>query len=107
MTADSETPAVDRRDRIGVRDNARSSRYEAVLEGETVGLLLYERTSSAIELVHTVTDPEHRGEGAASMLTLTALAEARAQGLRVVVICPFVESWLQRHPEHAAGVVRG
>ncbi|MFC7376135.1 GNAT family N-acetyltransferase [Brachybacterium sp. GCM10030267] len=90
---------------IRVRHNAASRRYEAVRNGATVGILLYERTRRRIELVHTVTDPEHRGEGVASVLVRTVLAEARSESLAVVVICPFIESWLQRHPEQAGGVV--
>lgn len=40
------------------------------------------------------------------MLVRTALAEARAQQLHIVVVCPFVESWLRRHPDQTEGIVR-
>ena len=92
-------------ERIAVRDNTGAERYEAVRGGQTVGILIYERARGRIELVHTVTDPAHRGEGVASVLVRTALAEARASTLMVTVICPFIESWLQRHPEQGEGVV--
>lgn len=91
---------------IAVRDNPVAARYEAVRGGAVVGIIIYERSHRQIELVHTVTDPEHRGEGVASVLVRTVLAEARAAALSVLVICPFIESWLQRHPEQADGVVR-
>lgn len=90
---------------IDVRDNAVAGRYEAVRSGAVVGIMIYERTRSRIELIHTVTDPAHRGEGVASVLVRTTLAEARASGLGVLVICPFIESWLQRHPEQADVVI--
>lgn len=93
-------------ERIAVRDNPAAERYEAVRGGNVVGILLYTRTRRRVELVHTVTDPAHRGEGVASVLVRTVLAEARAAALPVLVICPFVESWLQRHPEQAGGVLR-
>lgn len=106
MNPDVEEPRpTDQRARISVRDNAAASRFEAVLDEEVVGILLYERLPGAIELIHTVTDPEHRHEGAASVLVRTALAESRAQDLEVVVICPFIESWLKRHPEQARDIV--
>jgi predicted GNAT family acetyltransferase len=92
-------------ERIAVRDNTVAGRYEAVRGGQVVGIMIYERSRRRIELVHTVTDPEHRGEGVASVLVRTVLAEARAAALPVLVICPFLESWLQRHPEQAEGVV--
>ena len=92
-------------EQIAVRDNAAADRYEAVRGGDVVGILLYERSRRRIELIHTVTDPAHRGEGVASVLVRTVLAEARAVELPVLVICPFIESWLHRHPEQSAGVI--
>lgn len=92
-------------ERIAVRHNAAEDRYEAVRGGDVVGILLYERSRRRIELIHTVTDPAHRGEGVASVLVRTVLAEARAIELPVLVICPFIESWLHRHPEQSAGVI--
>lgn len=89
---------------IAVRDNPRSARYEAVQDGQVIGILTYERRRRRIDLVHTVTDPDRRGRGAASRMVRTALAEARAAGLKIRVICPFIESWLQRHPDQAVGV---
>ncbi|MCT1431671.1 N-acetyltransferase [Brachybacterium muris] len=86
---------------VQVRDRASASRYEAVIEGETVGILQYERLRDSIELIHTVTDPAHRGHGAASALVHAAFAQARRDGLTVNPICPFVESWVNRHPEEA------
>lgn len=90
---------------IAVRDNPRAERYEAVRGGDVVGIVIYVRTRRRLELIHTVTDPAHRGEGVASVLVRTVLAEARAAALPVLVVCPFVESWLQRHPEQAGGVI--
>lgn len=90
---------------IAVRDNTAARRYEAVRGGQVVGIMIYERTRRRIELIHTVTDPEHRGEGVASVLVRTVLAEARAATLPVLVICPFIESWLQRHPEQTDIVI--
>ncbi|WP_394216137.1 GNAT family N-acetyltransferase [Brachybacterium vulturis] len=90
---------------IAVRDNPRAERYEAVRGDEIVGIVTYARTRRRLELIHTVTDSAHRGEGVASVLVRTVLAEARAAELPVLVICPFVESWLQRHPEQTGGVV--
>ncbi|MGY5765727.1 GNAT family N-acetyltransferase [Brachybacterium sp. DNPG3] len=106
MTESLDRPApIDHRDDLLVRDNQRARRFEAVLDDEIVGILTYEKRRRVLEIVHTVTDPEHRGEGVASVLVRTVLAEARAQQLQIRVICPFVESWLQRHPEQGAGLL--
>ena len=76
--------ATERNARIGVRDNARASRFEAVLDEEIIGILLYQRPPGTLELIHTVTDPDHRHEGAASALVRTALAEARANTIALM-----------------------
>ncbi|GAA1487135.1 GNAT family N-acetyltransferase [Brachybacterium fresconis] len=105
MTIDPDEHTHGPEETIAVRDNAAAGRFEAVRNGDVVGIMIYERSRGGIELVHTVTDPAHRGEGVASVLVRTTLAEARAANLQVTVICPFVESWVQRHPEQAEGVV--
>ena len=104
MTDNADQPHTD--GEVQVRDRASASRYEAVIDGETVGILQYERLRGSIELIHTVTDPAHRGHGAASALVQVAFAQARRDGLTVNPICPFVESWVNRHPE-GADIVAG
>lgn len=88
-----------------VHHNTSASRFEASVGGRRLGILSYERRRSRIELIHTVTDPEHRGRGIASALVRAALADVRAQGRRAIIICPFVESWLLRHPEYQDVVI--
>ena len=105
MSSDIEDHAHGPDEAIAVRDNTRAERYEAVRGGQIVGIVIYTRTRRRLELIHTVTDPAHRGEGVASVLVRTVLAESRAARLPVLVVCPFVESWLQRHPEQARGVI--
>ncbi|MDO5661489.1 MAG: GNAT family N-acetyltransferase [Brachybacterium sp.] len=85
----------------------RSERYFAVEDGVDVGVLTYERHRRRIDIVHTVTDPDERERGVASALSRQAFEDARAENLRVVVICPFVQSWLERHPEYTDLVVDG
>ncbi|MES2307032.1 MAG: GNAT family N-acetyltransferase [Gemmatimonadota bacterium] len=81
-----------------VHDEARH-RF-VVTEGEARGLLAYrEAGPGVIDLLHTEVDPALRGRGVANDLARAALDHARAQGLRVIPTCPFVQSWLKRHPE--------
>ena len=101
---DPHEHGTDQRDRITVRINERDSRAEAILDEQVIGILTVERTRRGIDLIHTVNDPVHRGEGAASVLVRTVFAAIREQDLQVTVICPFVESWIQRHPHEVAGI---
>ena len=34
-----------------------------------------------------------------------ALDESRAAGLTIIVTCPFITSWLARHPDQAEGIL--
>lgn len=84
-----------------VVDIPESRRFEIRLDGEKAGLIDYRLADGAIELVHTEIDPEHQGEGLASVLVQGALEHIRAgEGLRLVPLCPYVKKWLQRHPEY-------
>lgn len=82
-----------------VRDNEERSRYEIAVGGD-VAFLDYRRGDEVTMLVHTEV-PEHlRGGRLASQLVRHALDEARRDGLRVKVRCPYVTAWIRRHPEY-------
>jgi uncharacterized protein len=82
-----------------VRDNPEELRYELVDDDQVVGELLYRRYPDRILLVHTDIPPALEGQGLGSRLVAGALDDARAKGLRIVPVCPFVRSYLRRHPE--------
>jgi uncharacterized protein len=82
-----------------VRDNPEELRYELVDDDQVVGELIYRRYPDRILLVHTDIPPALEGQGLGSRLVAGALDDARAKGLRIVPVCPFVRSYLRRHPE--------
>jgi hypothetical protein len=86
---------------VDVTDAPAASRFEARLGKRLAGFLAYKPLSGRIVLLHTEVFPDHQGRGVAGHLAAAAMAHARAGGLRVLVRCPFVESWLRRHPEEA------
>jgi NAD+ kinase len=49
--------------------------------------------------MHTEIDQSYEGRGLASRLAAGALHDARARSTPVVVTCPFVSGYLDRHPE--------
>ena len=75
-------------------------------EGDDAAVLKYELASGRITFMHTLVPEAWRGRGIAQRLAHAGLEHARAQGLRVVPICPFVQSYLKKHPEYQ-GLVDG
>jgi len=88
-----------------VHDNPAELQYELRDGGEVVGLIRYRREPGAIALVHTDVDPDLEGTGAAGELVEGALLDLRSRDLRVIPICPYVRSWIGRHPAYADLVV--
>lgn len=94
-------------DELQVRDNPAKRRYELRLGDSVVGTIAYDTEPGAVVLIHTDVDSAFEGRGYGSKLASGALDDIRAQGLSVVVSCPFVTSYLERHPEYADLVRKG
>lgn len=82
-------------------DSPDRHRYELRSGDEVVGLIAYRLHDGVITLVHTEVDPAHSGQGHAATLARGALDDARTRGLRVVPSCPYVASYIEKHPDYA------
>jgi len=80
-----------------VVDNGASNRYELTVDGQ-IAVVEYERTPKSIVLMHTEVPKGLRGRGIGDVIVRGALNRARAEGLQVVVVCPFIRAYLQKHP---------
>ena len=84
-----------------VIDHAEASRYE-LHDGETLaGVVEYQLGRGSIIFNHTEVSSAYEGQGAGSQLVRETLDDARRRGLRVVVRCPFMSDWIERHPDYA------
>ena len=91
---------------LTVVDLPEERRYELLLDGQHAGELIYrDRGGGVLAFLHTEVDTEVRLRGLGSALVGGALDDARARGLRVVPICPFVDAYVRRHPEYADLIV--
>lgn len=81
------------------RDEA-ASRWEIRVGGELVGFAAYQRTPDEIVFTHTEIDDGHEGEGLGGTLVRAALDDVRAEGLRALPVCPFVQAFLDRHEDY-------
>ena len=84
-----------------VADNPAASRYELLVDGELAGFINYHIRDETISLIHTEVNPGFEGGGLAGRLARYALDDARKRQLAVLPFCPYVRSWIKRHPEYA------
>ena len=83
---------------MSVDNNEKHHQFEVHADGQ-MAFLSYRMDGDAIVLEHTRVPPQLEGRGIASSMATAAFDYARSKHLRVVVICPYVQSWLERHPE--------
>lgn len=81
-----------------VRNDPALHRYELVEDGATA-FAAYRRREGAVTFTHTVVPREIEGRGVGGRLIKAALADVRAQGLKVVPLCSFVAAYIDRHTE--------
>lgn len=86
---------------LTITDDPDLRRYEARLGDELAGFVEYRRVAGGRRiLLHTEVPPAFGGRGIGAALARHILDAARADGTRVTVKCPFIRSWLDRHPEY-------
>ncbi len=84
---------------LTILDDEGASRYEAHEDGELAGFIDYIIRRDRIALIHTETLAAYQGRGIAERLVRFALSDARRRNLRVIVKCPYVRAFVERHPE--------
>lgn len=72
----------------------------AIHTGGEPAFLTYSLTDGSLYLLHTEVPEALEGRGLGSELVRAALEHARAEGMTVVALCPFVGAYLRRHPEY-------
>ena len=83
---------------MDVTGNRAANRFELPTEADPA-FAAYQRAGDTITFTHTVVPPEAEGQGVGSRLVAGALAQVRAEGLKVVPQCPFVAAYIERHPD--------
>ena len=85
---------------IDVQRQPDQSRFYTLVNGWE-GELVYQQNGNVITFLHTLVADELEGQGVGSSLARAGLDYARREGLRVVPMCPFVRSYIERHREYA------
>jgi predicted GNAT family acetyltransferase len=84
---------------VTVTHNEEAQRFEASIGGLRA-FINYGRSPGRIVFVHTEVPPPFEGHGLAGKLAGAALEFARVHHLRVVPLCPFISSFIGKHPEY-------
>lgn len=92
--AEGPTPAVETVDRPDQR------RYELTVDGALAGWVTYRLSERRITFIHTQVQPAYEGRGLGQRLARDVLDDARARGLRVRPLCPYIASYIRAHPAY-------
>lgn len=84
---------------LEVVNNSAEHRFE-VRVGDDVAMIEYLLHGKNITMHHTEVPPAFEGQGIGSKLAKFALEYARANDFKVIPTCPFVKSYIERHPEY-------
>ncbi len=94
--------------------NEDAERYELILDGvETheagtdnavAGFAAFQESDTHIAFTHTELEEAYRGQGLASRLAETALADAVARGKVIIPLCPYMARYLERHEIEGARI---
>lgn len=89
--------------RIEREDAGNHGRYVARIDGldGEAEITFTRRGSSLISADHAGAPDSMRGTGAALALVEFMIADARANGLKIIPICPYVKAQFRKHPDWA------
>lgn len=82
-----------------VIDNVAQRRFELALGEDAIAAAYYRIEQGRVVLIHTEVPEDYAGQGHATRLAIGALELIRESGRKAVLKCPFMGSFLQRHPE--------
>lgn len=92
---------------VEIVHNEAKHRFEYALpdadpDNETIAAAYYKIDANGHRvLTHTEVPEEFAGQGIASALARTVFDNARADGIKLILKCPFMAAWYARHPDYA------
>lgn len=85
---------------IEVTNDTDAGRYEARVGGRLAGWADYRVREGRVVFTHTEVDDAFEGQGVGSTLVREALDDVGAGERQVVIECPFIRSWIERHEDY-------
>lgn len=88
-------------------DNKEKKRFELRVNGHSGYIEYIINKTGLIFLTHTEVAPELEGKGIASRMVKDALEYIGEYDLKLVPLCPYVATYLERHPEYQSLLAKG
>ncbi|HEX4966166.1 MAG TPA: GNAT family N-acetyltransferase [Thermoanaerobaculia bacterium] len=85
---------------LEVHNDEKERKFYALVDGHEARIG-YAKVHGVYNLLHTFVPEELRGHGVADQLVLATLEMIKAEGAKFIPTCPYVQAFLQRHPEWA------
>jgi predicted GNAT family acetyltransferase len=83
---------------------AEDKRYSIAVDGQAVGFAEFVERDGLRVFTHTEVSKDYEGRGLATILVGEALQATRADGIRIVAVCPLVAAYVKKHQEFADAV---
>ncbi|WP_148613500.1 GNAT family N-acetyltransferase [Nocardioides rubriscoriae] len=85
---------------VEITENPAEHRFEIRYGDRLAGFTVYEVEDAGYAFMHTEIEPDLEGHGLASRLVRVAMDAMTERGVAVLPFCPYVASWLTKHPDH-------
>lgn len=82
-----------------IKNNKERSRFEWQLPDGEFAYIDYCWSGEKMAIMHTFVPPAYEGKGIAAQLASFALEQVMADKIPVLIYCPYVRAYLQRHTE--------
>ena len=80
-------------------DSETGGRYVVVIDGHEAEMTYSRAGATRIIIDHTGVPSELGGRGVGKALVERAVIDARAEGIKIIPLCPFAKATLEKHPE--------
>lgn len=80
-------------------DGPKGGRYVTVINGDEAEMTYSRAGATRIIIDHTGVPDSMRGLGVGKQLVEAAVKDARAEGFKIIPLCPFAKATLEKHSE--------
>lgn len=87
--------------------NKEKMRFETMIDGLLSEVNYRINDENNLIIVHTGVPNELRGKGIAADLTKAMLEYAKENSLKIIPLCPYTQTYLERNPQYSNLIAKG